>query len=116
MLGDGFEVKMPEDKVGIYTPYDGHDVIFGIRPEDIHNPQFTPPSISQAIVKASVDVTELMGNEIFLYLLTGGTSYVARVDPRSRYDVGQEVEVSFNMDNIHIFDKESDPENPIAIR
>jgi len=34
-------------------------------------------------MKADVDVTELMGNEIFLYLLTGKSSFIARVDHRT---------------------------------
>ncbi len=29
----------------VYMPYAGKDVIFGIRPEDIHNPEFAPPGI-----------------------------------------------------------------------
>ena len=50
-----------------------------------------------------------MGNEIFVYLNTGDhTGYIARVDPRSNYTFGAEVKVAFNMDNFHIFDKETE--------
>jgi multiple sugar transport system ATP-binding protein len=51
-----------------------------------------------------VDVTELMGNEIFLYLMSGKNIFVARVDPRSKLRIGQETSVAFDMDSIHIFD------------
>ncbi len=47
------------------------------------------PNIHPGNIDAKVEVTELMGNEVFLYLLTGGHSYVARVDPRSKAKVGQ---------------------------
>jgi len=57
-----------------------------------------------------------MGNEIFLYLVSGESSYIARVDPRTRFTFGQHVQVMFNMDNFHIFDPSVDKENPIAIR
>jgi multiple sugar transport system ATP-binding protein len=114
--GDSFSVKIPEDKSGPYVSYVGKEIIFGIRPEDIHNPAFVPPGIHTAPVEVKVDVTELLGNEILLYLLIGSNSYVARVDPRTRFKVGDKVQVALNMDNFHIFDVSVDKENPPAIR
>jgi len=111
-----FKVQIPDELRAVYDPHAEKEIIFGIRPEDIHNPQFVPPGIHAAPIAAKVDVTELMGNEIFVYLLTGDTSFVARVDPRSRYEVGDEVQVVFNMDNMHIFDPSADRENPVAVR
>jgi len=65
---------------------------------------------------AKVDVTELMGNEIFLYLVNGKHEFIARVDPRTRMQVGQEYQVIFNMDNFHIFDASANRDNPVAVR
>jgi multiple sugar transport system ATP-binding protein len=62
-----------------------------------------------------VDVTELMGNEIFLYLINGEHNFIARVDPRSKAKYGDTMEVVFNMDNFHIFDPSLDPENPPVV-
>jgi len=107
-----FAVQVPEKRVAVYTPYVGKNVIFGIRPEDIFNPEFAPPGINAQYVPAKVDVTELMGNEIFVYLKNGAHSFIARVDPRSRYHIGDDVQMMFNMDNIHVFDKETE----LAIR
>jgi multiple sugar transport system ATP-binding protein len=45
-----------------------------------------------------------MGNEIFLYLVSGKNTFVARVDPRSQLRIGEQASVAFNMDNFHIFD------------
>jgi multiple sugar transport system ATP-binding protein len=59
-------------------------------------------------VAASVEVTELMGNEVFLYLKAGERNFVGRVDPRNRARVGERVQVWFNMDNLHIFDRDSE--------
>ena len=113
---DAFAVKIPESRQGIYQPYEGKEVIFGIRPEDIHNPAFVPSGIHSEQVEAKIDVTELMGNEIFLYLISGANNYVARVDPRTRFSIGDRVQVAFNMDNFHLFDPSADRENPPAIR
>ena len=104
--GGDFTMTIPDELKSIYESHAGKDVTFGIRPEDIHNPDFVPSGITTAKVAAKVEVTELMGNEIFVYLNSGShQSYIARVDPRSNYSYGQDVEVAFNMDNFHIFDK-----------
>ena len=113
---EGFKVEIPEQRTKVYQGLVDREVIFGIRPEDIFNPVFAPPGISAAPVEAKVDVTELMGNEIFLYLVTGNTSFVARVDPRTRFAIGDKVQLVFNMENFHIFDASVDKENPTAVR
>lgn len=103
-----FKVQVPAQLVNTYMPYAGKQVIFGIRPEDVHNPQFAPPGIITQPVEAKVDVTELMGNEILLYLKNGEHSFVARVDPRSRYTMGDQTQMVFAMENMHIFDRETE--------
>jgi multiple sugar transport system ATP-binding protein len=110
-LGNG-AVAIPAHLTGPYEKLVGKKVVFGIRPEDVYNPMYLPPAIHAEKVKCKVDVIELMGNEIFLYLVTGSNNFVARIDPRTNFKVGDEVEVSFNMDKFHIFD----PETEQAIR
>jgi len=111
-----FKVKVPDNRKETYANQVDKDIIFGIRPEDIHNPEFAPPSIIAENVDVDVDVTELMGNEIFLYLVKGDHNFVARVDPRTRVQMGDKMTVSFNMNNMHIFDPSLDPDNPVAVR
>ncbi|MCJ7626139.1 MAG: sn-glycerol-3-phosphate ABC transporter ATP-binding protein UgpC [Anaerolineaceae bacterium] len=113
---EAFNVKIPESRAAQYLPFAGKEVIFGIRPEDIHNPAYLPPDVYPASVKIKVDMMELMGHEIYLYLVAGDNDFVARVDPRSSYTIGEEIEVAFNMANIHLFDPSVDKENPPAIQ
>jgi multiple sugar transport system ATP-binding protein len=82
----------------------GKRVILGIRPEDIYFPGFVSPGVTAVDVDSVVDVIELMGNEIFLYLVTGDSPYIARVDPGVRARVGDKVKMAFNADKIHLFD------------
>jgi multiple sugar transport system ATP-binding protein len=103
-----FAVAIPSENTKTYESHEGKNVIFGIRPEDIHDPKFTPPNVHTENVESQVDVTELMGNEIFLHMLSGENSFVARVDPRSNMRVGEKTQIAFNMDNIHIFDAETE--------
>lgn len=99
-----FSVTIPPTHAKSYESHAGRDVIFGIRPENIHDADFIPPNIDAEKVKVKVDVTELMGNEIFLYLISGKNTFVSRVDPRSKLRVGQDAQVAFDMDTFHIFD------------
>ena len=106
--GGTFKVEIPEDKRQALLPYKGQEVIMGIRPENIHDPRFVPPGITGAKIKSKVDVTELMGNEIFVYLTTGNHSFIARVDPRSDLQAGDEVDVVVNMDRMKVFDRRTE--------
>jgi multiple sugar transport system ATP-binding protein len=100
-----FTVPVPENKREHFQGNVGENLIFGIRPDDIHDPNYAPPSIQAAPVEITVDVTELMGNEIFVYMLSGDSTFVGRLDPRSKVNIGDKVQVIFNMDNMHLFEK-----------
>lgn len=105
---DTFQVTIPDDKSATYAPHLGKRVIFGIRPEDVHDPNFAPPGIQAANVDANVDVTELMGNEIFVHLTSGKSNFTGRIDPRTSFSIGEKVQVAFNMKNMHLFETEGD--------
>jgi multiple sugar transport system ATP-binding protein len=84
----------------------GKEVIFGVRPEDIHHPQYTPAGVSEQLIEATVDVTELMGNEIFVYLqASDDQNFIARVDPRADLRPGEKIQMAFNAEKIQIFDR-----------
>jgi multiple sugar transport system ATP-binding protein len=106
--GGTFRLKLPPEKVQALKPYAGKQVVFGARPEDVHDREFVPPGIRAEPMTTKVDVTELMGNEIFVYLLIGQKQFIARVDPRTRARVGQEMDVVINMDNTHLFDRDTE--------
>ncbi len=106
--GESFKVEVPESKVKTYMPYEGKAIIMGIRPEDIHDPNYVPTEIFSQPVETTIDVTELMGNEIFLYLTTGAHNFVARVDPRSCVSMGDRSQVIFNANNMQLFDVDTE--------
>jgi multiple sugar transport system ATP-binding protein len=103
--GGTFHLDAPPDRVMALQSYVGKDLVLGIRPEDLHDPEFTPPGVLAGHIPAEVDVTELMGSSVNLYLLTGGKQFVAIVDPRSRARVGTKIDLVANVANFHVFDK-----------
>jgi len=103
-----FSVQIPEDRTETYMPHVGKRVVFGIRPEDIYDPAFEAPGIISQRIEGQVEVTELMGNEIFVFFKNGGHEFVGRIDPRTSFRMGDTVEVTLNMANMHIFDQETE--------
>ena len=103
----GIRIRVPQSQVeALGADSVGREIIFGVRPEDIHHPQYVPGGVNQQLIEATVDVTELMGNEIFVYLMASDEqSFIARVDPRAKLSPGDKVQMAFNADKIHIFDR-----------
>ncbi len=99
-----FQVKVPSALTTKLGAVVNKDVILGIRPEDIYDKSWAPtlPNLNPAKVK--VDVVESMGNEIFLQLLAGEQLFTARVDARSHYASGDDMDILIDADRLHIFD------------
>ena len=111
--GDTFQLAIPVDRAKGLKPYVGKAVAMGMRPEDLFDAEYVAQSIHPGNLDAKVEVTELMGNEVYLYLLTGKNSYVARVDPRTKAKVGNSVRMVANLDKVHFFDKSTEQAYPL---
>ena len=106
---DKYKIPVPSDKAanGVLDPYVGKEVVFGIRPEHVHD---EPEELEKAKIKfeANVDVTELMGAEIYLYVNISGIPITARVEPTSKAQPGDNIQITFSTEKIHIFDKDTE--------
>lgn len=107
-----FEAAVPATRIKDLAPYLHMRIIFGIRPENIHDGEFAPSGIGGTVLRARVEVTELMGNEVFLHLMSGGQEFLARVDPRTRARPGDEIRVIFDMNRMHAFDPKTEEAIP----
>lgn len=87
---------------------DGSDLIFGIRPEDIHDEEIAKEAYGDAQTSVEIVVSEMLGAETILYAKTGETEFVARVDARGNYEPQNHIELAFNMTKAHYFDKETE--------
>ena len=111
------EIKLPADKANnpALKEYIDQEVIFGIRPEAIHDEPMYLSSLAETTMDVNVDVTELMGAEIYLYLgfegmedATNGKNIIARVSSRSKAQAGDKITVAIDTSRIHIFDKDTE--------
>ncbi len=106
----GHKILLPDDKGKALEArgYIGKDVVFGIRPEDLHDDEEYLQSAKGNTIKATIRVYELLGAEVFLYFDIADTSFTARVHPRTVARPGDEVEFALDLERIHIFDKETE--------
>jgi multiple sugar transport system ATP-binding protein len=66
-------------------------------------------ALPDSTIEVDVDVTELMGAEIYLYLKNGEeTNMIARVSSRSSSRAGDTIKVALDVSRIHIFDKDTE--------
>ena len=105
----GVDIPMPEEKgkALINGGYENKTVIFGIRPEDIDDAE-QAVNASDAVFTSKVNVYELLGAEVFLYFDIAGKAVTARVDPHTKSRPGDEIRVAFDIDKIHVFDKDTE--------
>ncbi len=110
------EIKLPAEKAQdpALTDYIGKEVIIGVRPECLKDEPHAISSMADAVIDAHVDVTELMGAEIYLYVSTDGLdphtpqNLIARVSPRAVARTGDDIKLAIDTTRIHIFDKDTE--------
>lgn len=103
-----FALPVPKEKGEALSSHIGKEIIFGIRPEDIHDSQFVPRGVNEdAKLQAHASVVEIMGSEVFVYIDRGEKEFVGRFDPRSAVTTGQKLEAVVDMSKMHVFDSES---------
>jgi len=108
---EGNYLKVPADKANKpeLAPYIGKDVYAGLRPECIFDDDANRSKYADATFDCTVDVTELMGAEIYLYLNVGKKGkLIARVSSRSTTRAKDQIKVAFDMSRMHIFDKDTE--------
>jgi len=99
-----FTLPVPPSKADSFRSHVGMEVVCGVRPEDIDDTNFLPSGIVPANMVCNVEVVEQMGNEVIIYLENSGKNFIARTDPRTDATVGQPMDITFNLDNMHLFD------------
>lgn len=109
---DHVDVVIPEGRAKLLQEkgYVGKEIIFGIRPEDIHDEEVFIEASPNSVIQAQVDVAENMGAEMFLYMSgIGSETVTARINARSGMKKhGANVKMAFDMNKIHLFDKETE--------
>ncbi len=98
----------------------GRPVVFGVRPEDLHDDEETIAKFKNQLIDVKVDQIERLGAETLLYCkyeLEGSDDVIgegakkpliAKVDGRSTTMQGEIVKLALDIDHCHLFDKETE--------
>ena len=86
----------------------GKDVMMGIRPENISDKDEYISEHKDSVMKAKVEVTELLGAETLLYLNNDKVNITVRVNGTSNAKAGDIIEVALDSSKIHVFNKETE--------
>jgi multiple sugar transport system ATP-binding protein len=114
--------------------YVGKKIILGIRPEDFEDTAIEPDAPADRRIKVTADLTEPLGSEVLVHFGTEATAVVssaaaadagedadirlgeadevttrliARVSPKSRIALGQQVELAVDTTRLYFFDPET---------
>ena len=106
----GTKFELMPDKAAVLRDkgYLDKTVIMGIRPENVHDAKAESLHKLTSSFETKVTVFELLGSEVQLYFDFAGSSMSAKVDQTSRAAVGDTVCLAFDMEKIHVFDKETE--------
>jgi multiple sugar transport system ATP-binding protein len=116
------------------SDYVGKEVILGIRPEDFEDASIEPDTPPDRRIKVTANLTEPLGSEVLVHFSTEATAVVssaaaadvgedadvrlgededvstrlvARVSPKSRIALGQDIELAVDTTRLYFFDPET---------
>jgi multiple sugar transport system ATP-binding protein len=126
-------LAIPEELVAsrpALREFEGRRVILGIRPEDIEDASLLPDTPQEQRLRATVDIREDMGSEVFVHFTAGGppvrgedvkaamgaetveleqvrepsSLFVARLDRETRAREREQIELAVDARRLHFFD------------
>jgi multiple sugar transport system ATP-binding protein len=110
-FGKGVVLPVPKTFAQKVESLEGKDVVFGIRPEDVHGGiEFFEKEFPEATFPAKIKVAELLGHEYILHTDFAGNNLIAKVPAQENrlYRINDDVKISMNLNKMHLFDKSKD--------
>jgi multiple sugar transport system ATP-binding protein len=103
-----FTIKVHPDHVPALESYVDKEIVFGARPEDIYDKIYASNASPDNTITATIEVVEPLGAEALLYLTTGKTPFVARVDEYDQMVINQDIDLVLDISKCHYFSKETE--------
>ena len=119
VVGEGYACGVAASMIERIDPPEGREVYLGVRAEDIGleagpdaETSAAPAAVSESehsrnAAHASVVVREPMGSDLYLTVDVGGNNVKVRTRSDVRFDRGDDVDLFFDPEKIHLFDGDS---------
>ncbi|KAB2766002.1 ATP-binding cassette domain-containing protein [Brucella anthropi] len=104
VLADGTCLPLPPQKADQFRGVGDGEVVLGIRPESISTSDDRPGRVR---LEVAVNLVEPLGPTTTVYFSVAGEGISATLSPETSPTAGTSTTLSFNMNQIHLFDKES---------
>lgn len=88
--------------------YIGRKLLVGFRPENLHETEVDKLMSNYSTINATVEVSELMGSETYLYMNKFMKQIIARVNPETKKRAGDKVELRIHWNRFHLFNYENE--------
>jgi multiple sugar transport system ATP-binding protein len=102
-----FWVPLPEKHRGAAASRAGGRVAWGLRPENILGPEAEPRGASWKL-PVEVEILEPLGHEVIVHGRIGDDILVFKLDPHRMPKIGDRIEVRLELDQLHLFDAETE--------
>ncbi len=99
----GYRITLPESKHANLSPYEGKEVVFGIRPEDV-----TVKKDEEETIEMKIDLVELMGSEMYLHCDLNESKLTVRTPVIDGCRADSSLSFKLNAQKLHIFDKDTE--------
>ena len=93
-------------KNDVLEQFTNKDLVLGVRPEDVSIVRGL--SVEPPYLDAVVEVAEHMGSEIYIYIDYKGEQLIAKERSDGHFTMDEKIDISFDMNKIHLFDKETE--------
>ena len=107
---DGGELTVPETRHSgsSFEGYVGKSVIVGIRPENFHLEDERADLANSCLISGRVELSEQIGSGVYLYVMCGGTQFIATLPTRGAMRHGEMARLIVDCENLYLFDKDSE--------
>ncbi len=102
---EAFSYEVSSDVVDLFDEGVHDELVLGVRPENL---RVDPSAPEEKSIEATVDVVEVVGSDNFIYLDIGGREARIRTPSEIEPDEGETVRVTFDEDDIHLFDRNTE--------
>ena len=102
------EIKLPEMFHEALKPYDGKEIVMGIRPEDLHGEGIVADTYPTAHFDFEIEVAELLGHEYILHGSLKGQDMCAKVNSRLEPAAHTRIKLTMDLSKVHFFDPETE--------
>ena len=109
LSGEGFRIALSGHEFKQLIPYNGKELIMGIRPEDITDRIYSQINTGDNLITAEVIAEEPMGSENYIHATIGKSNkIIMKTAGSNRVNMGEELELIFKLEKLHFFDRETE--------